>query len=162
MSALDFVQIAWAAGARLSADGPSLVVEAADPPPPEVFDMLREHKSEILELLHAERRALVRYVNDQFQSSPLGQCAHCGGGSRSGIRSWRCSSVRTAPTFMPHAIRHGSPRRKQRPVSRSELMHKFVSALNAIPRLPNCGRKVCRSRTSPSAAAYRNRRPRTD
>lgn len=84
MSAFDFVRIARAVGARLSADGPSLVVEAENPPPPQVLDMLRAHKPEILELLHAERRAVVRYVNDQFQSSPLGQCAHCGGGSRSG------------------------------------------------------------------------------
>jgi hypothetical protein len=84
MSALDLVRIARAAGARLSADGPSLVVEAEDPLPPQVFDMLRAHKLEILELLHAQRRAVVRYVNEQFQSSPLGQCAHCGGGSRSG------------------------------------------------------------------------------
>jgi hypothetical protein len=84
MSALDFVRIARAAGARLSADGPSLVVEAEGPLPPQVFDMLRAHKPEILELLHAQRRAVVRYVNEQFQSSPLGQCAHCGGGSRSG------------------------------------------------------------------------------
>ena len=28
--------------------------------------------------LHAERRATVRYVNAHFQSSRLGQCAHCG------------------------------------------------------------------------------------
>ena len=83
MNAFDFVRIARAAGARLSADGPSLVVEAADPPPPEVFDMLREHKSEILELLHAQRRAVIQYVNSRFQSSPFDQCAHCGGGSRS-------------------------------------------------------------------------------
>jgi NAD(P)H-hydrate repair Nnr-like enzyme with NAD(P)H-hydrate epimerase domain len=84
MSALDFVRVARAAGARLSADGASLVVEAEDPLPPQVFDMLRAHKPEILELLHAQRRAVVRYVNEQFQSSPLGQCAYCGGGSRSG------------------------------------------------------------------------------
>ena len=162
MNAFDFIRIARDAGAKLSADGPSLVVEAENPPTPQLFDMLRAHKPEILELLHAERRAVVRYVNDQFQTSPLGQCAHAGVAVARAILSWRCSSVRTAPTFMPRAIRHGSPRRKQRPVSRSELMHKFLSALNAIPRLPNCGRKVCRSQTSPTAAAYRNRRPRTD
>jgi hypothetical protein len=84
MSALDLVRIARAAGARLSADGPSLVVEAEDPLPPQVFDMLRAHKLEILELLHAQRRAVVRYVNEQFQSSPLGQCAHCGEDRRGG------------------------------------------------------------------------------
>jgi hypothetical protein len=85
MSALDFVRVARAAGARLSADGASLVVEAEDPLPPQVFDMLRAHKPEILELLHAEHRDVVRYVNEQFRSSPLGQCAHCGGGSPSDV-----------------------------------------------------------------------------
>jgi len=84
MSAFDFVRIARAAGARLSADGPSLVVEAENPPPPQLFGMLRAHKPDILELLHAERRDVVRYVNDHFQSSPLGRCANCGGGSRGG------------------------------------------------------------------------------
>ena len=84
MSAFHAIHAARAAGAKLSVDGPSLVVEAENRPPPQVFDMLRAHKPEILELLHAERRAVVRYVNDQFQASPLGQCAHCGGGSRAG------------------------------------------------------------------------------
>jgi len=79
MNAFDFIRIARDAGAKLSADGPLLVVEAEDPPPPQVFDMLRTHKPEILELLYAERRAVIRYVNNNFQSSPLGQCAHCGG-----------------------------------------------------------------------------------
>ena len=70
MSAADFVRIARAAGARLSADGLSLVIEAETPPPPQVINMLRAHKSEILALLHAERHAVVRYVNDAFRSSP--------------------------------------------------------------------------------------------
>lgn len=81
MSALDIIRIARAAGAKLIVDGSSLVLEAESPPPPQVFDMLRAHKPEILELLQAERRAVLRHVADHFQSSPLGQCALCGGGS---------------------------------------------------------------------------------
>ena len=51
MSALDLVRIARAAGAKLIVDGSSLVLEAESPPPQQVFDMLRAHKPEILELL---------------------------------------------------------------------------------------------------------------
>jgi len=136
MNAFDFIRIARDAGAKLSADGPSLVVEAENPPTPQLFDMLRAHKPEILELLHAERRAVVRYVNAQFQSLCLVSARIAGAAVARAILSWRCSWVRTAPTFMPRAIRHGLPRREQRPVSRSELMRKLASALDAIPRLP--------------------------
>jgi hypothetical protein len=82
VSALDIIRIARAAGAKLIVDGSSLVLEAESPPSPQVFDMLRAHKPEILELLQAERRAVLRHIADHFQSSPLGQCAHCGGGRR--------------------------------------------------------------------------------
>ena len=82
MSALDVIRIARAAGAKLVVDGASLVLEAESPPPPQVFDMLRAHNPEILELLQAERRAVLRHIADHFQSSPLGQCAHCGGDRR--------------------------------------------------------------------------------
>jgi hypothetical protein len=30
-----------------------------------------------------ERRAVVRWINDHFASSPIGQCVHCGRGARS-------------------------------------------------------------------------------
>jgi hypothetical protein len=80
--ALDAIRIARAAGAKLTVDGPSLVLEADDPPPPRLFDMLRTHKPEILELLRTERQAIVRYVNAHFQSSPPAHCAHCGGDGR--------------------------------------------------------------------------------
>lgn len=82
MSALDIIRIARDAGAKLIVDGSSLVLEAESPPPPQVFDMLRAHKPEILELLQAERRAVLRHIADHFQSSPLEQCAHCGGDRR--------------------------------------------------------------------------------
>ena len=81
MSALDVIRIARAAGANLMVDGSSLVLEG-ESPPPQVFDMLRAHKPEILELLQAERRAVVRYIANHFQSSPPGRCAVCGDGKR--------------------------------------------------------------------------------
>ena len=79
MSAFDLVRIARATGAKLSVDSGSLVLEADNPPPQEVFDGLRAHKAEILELLREERRAIVMWINDHFKSSPPGRCAHCGG-----------------------------------------------------------------------------------
>jgi hypothetical protein len=82
VSALDVIRIARAAGTKLIVDGSSLVLEGDSPPPPQVFDMLRAHKPEILELLQAERRAVVRHIATQFQSSPPGRCAHCGDGKR--------------------------------------------------------------------------------
>jgi hypothetical protein len=84
VSISDVIRVARAAGAKLIADGPALVLEAKNPPPQQLFEMLRAHKSEILEALRAERRAVVRYVNDHFQSSPLDHCAHCGGDRRAG------------------------------------------------------------------------------
>ena len=79
MTPLDVIQIARAAGATLTVDGSSLLLESRTPPPRVVLDLLREHKREILEHLNAERRAVVRHVAQHFQSSPLGWCAHCGG-----------------------------------------------------------------------------------
>src|SRR5277367_3068627 len=99
MNAFDFIRIARDAGAKLSADGPLLVVEAEDPPPPQVFDMLRTHKPEILELLYAERRGVIRYVNNNFQSSPLGQCAHCGGAGNTFVAMFY--QVPKRPTLVP-------------------------------------------------------------
>ena len=78
MSAAKALMAARAAGIRLEIDGDSIVLEANDAPPTQVLDMLRAHKPEIFDIIRAERRAIVRYVNDNFQFSPLGQCAHCG------------------------------------------------------------------------------------
>jgi hypothetical protein len=84
MTAFDAIRIARAVGAKLSADGRSLVLEADTPPPQEVFDGLRAHKPEILELLREERRAIVMWINNHFQSSAPGRCALCGDDSRVG------------------------------------------------------------------------------
>ena len=84
VSAFDLVRIARAAGAKLSVDGGSLVLEADNRPSQEVFDGLRAHKAEILELLGEERRAIVMWINDHFKSSAPGRCAQCGDDSRVG------------------------------------------------------------------------------
>jgi hypothetical protein len=84
VSALDVIRIARASGAKLSVDGRSLVLEAVSPPPQEMFDDLRAHKPEILELLGQERRAIVMWINNRFKSSAPGRCAQCGDGSRVG------------------------------------------------------------------------------
>src|SRR5271155_5195264 len=81
MSAAKTIVVARAAGIQLGIDDGDLVLEATAPPPAAVLDLLSRHKAEILELLRAERYAVVRYLNNHFQSSPLGQCARCGGGS---------------------------------------------------------------------------------
>jgi hypothetical protein len=82
VSALDAIRTARAAGAKLMIDGSSLVLESESPPPPQVFDLLRAHKPEVLDCLREERRAVVRHIANHFQASPPGQCAHCGGDSR--------------------------------------------------------------------------------
>jgi hypothetical protein len=82
VSALDVIRIARAAGAKLTVDGSSLVLEAERPPPPQVFDMLRANKPEVLEFLRDERRVLIRHIANHFQSAPPGRCAHCGGDRR--------------------------------------------------------------------------------
>lgn len=82
MTAVEALNAARAVGIRLETDGDSLVLEAEYAAPPQVLDMLRAHKPEVLGLLCDERRAVIMWINDHFQSSPLGQCIHCGRGSR--------------------------------------------------------------------------------
>lgn len=82
MTAADIIPIARRSSYILLADGDDLDVDAPASASPVIIDLLRRFKPEILELLRAERCAIVRYVADHFQSSPLGQCAHCGGGIR--------------------------------------------------------------------------------
>ena len=80
----------------------------------QMFNMLRRHKPEILELLQAERRAVLRHITDHFQSSPLGWCAYCGSGERSGDPFVALFVDWSAQTFTPRAIRNGSHSRSPR------------------------------------------------
>ena len=82
MSVAEALKAARAVGIHVEIDGDSIVLEAEQAPPAQILDTLRAHKPEILELLQAERRAVLRHIADHFQSSPLGQCAHCGGERR--------------------------------------------------------------------------------
>jgi len=79
MNAAEVVRIARAAAVELSVEGDSLVVEGELGPA--VINQLHEHKPEVLELLRAERRAIVRRMNERFRPGPAGECAHCGKGS---------------------------------------------------------------------------------
>jgi hypothetical protein len=77
MNAVRVVMEARASGLQLGVDD-DLVLEASAPPPTAVIDMLRAHKPEILELLRAERRTVIKYIADH----PPGRCIHCGGDGR--------------------------------------------------------------------------------
>ena len=80
VSAAEAIKIARRRGFKLEVEGRDLVYEAPDDPivyP--IIDNLRRHKPEILELLQAERRAVLRHIADNFHSLPLDRCAHCGG-----------------------------------------------------------------------------------
>jgi hypothetical protein len=80
MSAAEAIVAARAAGVHLGIDGSSLVLEAQDTPSPQLLDVLRAHKFEILDMLRDERRAVLVWINDNFRASQFGACAHCGGG----------------------------------------------------------------------------------
>ena len=82
MSAAKAVIEARAAGIQLCVENDDLLLKASVPPPAAVIDMLRAHKPEIIELLQAERRTVLRHIANRFQSSPPGRCAHCGGDRR--------------------------------------------------------------------------------
>jgi len=84
MSAARVVMEARASGIELGVDDDDLVLEASAPPPAAVIDMLRAHKPEIIDLLQAERRAVLRHIANHLRSSPPGRCAHCGGDGRPG------------------------------------------------------------------------------
>ena len=47
-----------------------------------IIDILCQQKPEIVDLLRDEHRAVVRWIADNFRSSPIGQCALCSGGKR--------------------------------------------------------------------------------
>jgi len=72
-------------GFKLEVDGDDLAFEAPNLPRSHaILGALGSRKPEVVSLLREERRAVVRWINDRFQPSPLGQCAHCGCGGREG------------------------------------------------------------------------------
>jgi hypothetical protein len=83
VSAVDALRLARRSGFRLEVDGDSLVYEGPDDPAASfTIGVLRRNKPQIVDLLRDERRAVVRWIADNFRSSPIGQCALCGGGKR--------------------------------------------------------------------------------
>jgi hypothetical protein len=82
MNAAGAIRAARAVGVSVAVDGESLLLEAAAESSQSVLDDLARHKPQIVELLRDERRAVVRWIAENFRSSPIGQCALCGGGKR--------------------------------------------------------------------------------
>jgi hypothetical protein len=114
MSAAQALMTARAAGIRLGIDGVSIVLEADNPPPPQILDMLRAHKPEIIDALRVERSAIIRYLKEHFESSPPGRCAYCGG-DRDPADPFVVLFCGTDPlSFTPAAIPRGSRCRNPR------------------------------------------------
>jgi hypothetical protein len=83
LNAVEAIRAAHGIGAKLTAEGGSLVLEAEEPPPPAVIKALRTHKGEVLELLQgAERRSIVEWLNAHPVSSDPNRCCWCGGAER--------------------------------------------------------------------------------
>ena len=83
VSAVDALRLARRSGFRLEVDGDDLAFEAPDLPGSQaILRALANRKAEMVSLLCEERRAIVRWFNEHFEPSPLGQCAHCGGSRR--------------------------------------------------------------------------------
>ena len=83
ISAVDALRLARRSGFKLEVDGDDLVYEVPDDRLAySIIGVLRRHKRQIVDLLRDERRAVVRWIADNFRSSPIGQCALCGGGKR--------------------------------------------------------------------------------
>ncbi len=83
ISAADALRLARRSGFELRFEGDELVYAAPDYPIAySIIGILRRHKPEIVDVLRDERRAVLRWIADNFRSSPLGRCAHCGGGKR--------------------------------------------------------------------------------
>ena len=83
ISATDALRLARRSGFKLGVDGDDIAFEVPDYPIAyPIIDILRQQKTEIVDLLRDERRAVVRWIADNFRSSPIGQCALCGGGKR--------------------------------------------------------------------------------
>jgi hypothetical protein len=83
----DALKLARDCGVRVTLDGNDLALEADAPPPPRLLAVIGRRKWDIVAVLcqreAEERRAIVRWINDKFASSPTGVCVHCGDGPRS-------------------------------------------------------------------------------
>jgi hypothetical protein len=66
-------------GFKLVVDGDDIAFEVPDSPIAyPIIDILRQQKPKIVDVLRDERRAVLRWIADNFRSSPPGVCTHCG------------------------------------------------------------------------------------
>jgi hypothetical protein len=86
MTVEEALELARRHGVNVMLEADSLHLEADAPPPHGLLAILGRGKWDIVAVLRQreaeERRAIVRWINDHFTSSPAGVCAHCGGGAR--------------------------------------------------------------------------------
>ena len=86
MTVEEALELARRHGVNVMLEGDSLHLEADAPPPNGLLAILGRGKWDIVAALRQredeKRRAIVRWINDHFTSSPAGVCAHCGGGAR--------------------------------------------------------------------------------
>ncbi len=83
ISATDVLKLARRNGFKLGVDSDDIAFEVPDYPIAyPIIDVLRQQRTEIVNLLREERRAVVRWIADNFRSSPIGQCALCADGKR--------------------------------------------------------------------------------
>ena len=87
MTVDDALALARSHGVRVTLDGGDLDLEADAPPPLRLLAILGCGKRDIVAALRLredeKRRAIVRWIADNFTSSSPGVCAHCGDGLRS-------------------------------------------------------------------------------
>jgi hypothetical protein len=86
MTVEEALELARRHGVNVMLEGDSLHLEADAPPPNGLLAILGRGKWDIVAALRLRedenRRAIVRWINDNFTSSPAGVCAHCGEGAR--------------------------------------------------------------------------------
>jgi hypothetical protein len=80
------LELARSQGVEVTLDGDDLVLKAEAAPPPRLLAILGRGKWDIVAVLRQredeKRRAIVRWIADNFASSPTGVCARGGGGAR--------------------------------------------------------------------------------
>jgi hypothetical protein len=87
MTVEEALELARSYGVRVAVEGRDLILKAEAAPPPGLLAILGRGKWDIVAALRLreaeERRRIVQWVDDNFTSSPVGVCAHCGDGPRS-------------------------------------------------------------------------------
>ena len=126
MTVEEALELARRHGVNVMLEGDSLHLEADAPPPNGLLAILGRGKWDIVAALRQredeKRRAIVRWINDHFTSSPAGVCAHCGDGEGRTTNSFSCLSGTSGARCTPRATLHGWGNAKPRPAKRSASM----------------------------------------